>query len=61
MPVVQISLWSGRSQEQKNELAKTITEDFVRIMKVKAESVQVIFQEVDKSNWSIGGNIHSNG
>lgn len=59
MPVVQISLWSGRSQEQKNELAKAITDDFVKILNVTAESVQVIFQEIDKNNWSVGGQFNS--
>lgn len=61
MPIVEISLFSGRSPEQKNELAKAITEDFVRILNVKQESIQIIFNEVDKSNWAIAGQIFDYG
>lgn len=61
MPIVEISLFSGRSPEQKNDLAKAITEDFVRILKVKQESIQIIFNEVDKSNWAIAGQIFDYG
>ncbi len=61
MPIVEISLFSGRSPEQKNDLAKAITEDFVRILNVKQESIQIIFNEVDKSNWAIAGQIFDYG
>lgn len=61
MPIVEISLFSGRSPEQKNDLAKAITEDFVRILNVKQESIQIIFNEVEKSNWAIAGQIFEHG
>ncbi|MCX7708291.1 MAG: tautomerase family protein [Clostridia bacterium] len=57
MPIVRIELWRGRTLDQKKELAKAITEDMVRILKVRMESIQVIFEEVEKDNWAIAGTI----
>lgn len=57
MPVVTVTLWSGRSDEQKRELARAITESMVNIIQVRKENVQVIFEEIDKNNWAIGGEI----
>ncbi|MBC7959063.1 MAG: tautomerase family protein [Vallitaleaceae bacterium] len=57
MPIVNITLWPGRSKEQKSQLAQAITEDFVRIINAKPESVQIIFNEVDRSNWAIMGKL----
>ena len=57
MPIVKVTLWKGRSGEQKKELAKAITDSMVETINVKPESVQVIFIEVDRENWAVGGNI----
>ncbi|MCX7748781.1 MAG: 2-hydroxymuconate tautomerase family protein [Clostridia bacterium] len=57
MPIINIELWSGRTHEQKKELAKAFTESMVNILKVKPESVQIIFKETDKKNWAIGGKL----
>jgi len=57
MPVVDITMWKGRTVQQKSELAKSITDEMVRIFKVKEDSVQVIYHEIEKENWVIGGKI----
>lgn len=57
MPIIRIELWKGRTPEQKKELAKALTEDMVRILNLRTESIQIIFDEVDKENWAIGGTI----
>ncbi len=57
MPIVYIEMWKGRSLEQKRELAKEITESMNRIANVKPENVQVIFLEIERDNWAIGGKI----
>lgn len=57
MPVINITLWKGRTKEQKAEYAKAITKQMVEILKAKEESIQVIYHEVEKENWVIGGKI----
>ena len=57
MPVIRISLWKGRTPEQKKALSKAFTDSMTDILKVRPESVQIIFDEVDRENWAIGGKI----
>lgn len=41
MPFVKIDLFEGRSQEQKNELAREVTEVVSRIAKAPKENIHV--------------------
>lgn len=56
MPLIRISLYPGRSDEQKKEFAKFITEGAVKILKTKPEHVIVLFDESSKENWYVSGN-----
>ena len=55
MPLITVSMYPGRSQEQKNEFAKALTEAAVQILKTKAEHVIVIFEDNPKENWFQSG------
>lgn len=55
MPLITVSMYPGRSQEQKDEFAKALTEAAVRILKTKAEHVIVVFEENPKENWFQSG------
>lgn len=59
MPIVRVELLAGRSSEQKNKLAKSITENFVEICGGTPETVHIVFQDVEKDNWAIAGTILS--
>lgn len=59
MPIVRVELWPGRTQAQKAELAKAITEAVVKIAKTTPEATFVIFEDVAKENWSQGGKLAS--
>ena len=59
MPVIRVSMWKGRTHEQKAELAKAITNVMVEVGKTKAEAVTIIFEEVEKENWAIAGSLAS--
>jgi len=59
LPVVKIEMWEGRTKEQKAELARVITEALVRIAKTSPEHVHIIFEDVKKENWAIGGVLSS--
>jgi 4-oxalocrotonate tautomerase len=55
MPVVRVSLYEGRSVEKKRRIAEAITEALVTIGGSTRSGVNVIFDNVAKENWVIGG------
>ena len=55
MPLVTVSLFAGRTREQKESLAKAITDAFVEHAGNKKEDVQIIFQDVERGDWARGG------
>jgi 4-oxalocrotonate tautomerase len=59
MPVIHVEMWPGRTQEQKQELARAITDAMVRIARVTPEGTIIIFDEVAKENWAQGGDLAS--
>lgn len=59
MPLIHVSLFEGRSVEQKREFAVAVTADAVRTLKCTPESVDVIFEDVKKSDWATGGKLAS--
>ncbi len=48
MPYIHVSLYPGRSEEQKQEYAKAITKSAVEILKTKEDHVIVVFDEEKK-------------
>lgn len=55
MPVVRVAFYEGRSKEQKREVAEAITEALVRVCGSKREGIHVMFENVSKEDWVIGG------
>ena len=55
MPVVRVSFYEGRSDEQKREIAEIITDALVRVAGSNRKAVNVLFDEHAKNNWVIGG------
>ena len=55
MPIVTVATYSGRTQTEKDRLAEAITDDVVKIWKVKKEEVIVVFQEASHGNWYASG------
>jgi 4-oxalocrotonate tautomerase len=55
MPIVTVSMYTGRSQRDKDRLAEAITEDVVNILKVEKKDVIVVFQEASHGNWYASG------
>ncbi len=56
MPYISVSLYPGRTEQQKQDFAKAVTESAVEILKTKAEHVIVVFDENPKENWFLAGN-----
>jgi 4-oxalocrotonate tautomerase len=55
MPLVQITMLSGRTVEQKRKLAQRITDVMVEEAGAKREAVVVAFNEVSKESYASGG------
>jgi 4-oxalocrotonate tautomerase len=55
MPIVTVSMYTGRTQRDKDRLAEAITEDAVNILKVEKKDVIVVFQEASHGNWYASG------
>lgn len=55
MPIVRVEMWSGRTHEQKQKLAKAITDAVVDIAKTTPEATIIVFDDVAKENWAQSG------
>ena len=55
MPIVRVEMWPGRTKDQKAELARLITDAIVTVAKTTPEATIVIFEDVSKENWAVGG------
>ena len=56
MPYINVSLYPGRTEQQKQDFAKAVTKSAVEILKTKSEHVIVVFDENSKENWFLAGN-----
>ena len=59
MPVVHVEMFSGRTQAQKRELARAITEAVCNIAQTTPEATTVIFRDVDRDDWAHSGRLAS--
>ncbi|MBM4463449.1 MAG: 4-oxalocrotonate tautomerase [Chloroflexi bacterium] len=55
MPIVRVEMWPGRTHAQKAELARLITEAVVKVADTTPQATIVIFEDVPKENWAVGG------
>ena len=55
MPLISVSMYPGRTKEQKEEFAKAITNAAIQILKTKSEHVIIVYDEKPKEHWFISG------
>ena len=55
MPFIEIHHLEGRTQEQREQLAKAITQAVADIFKVQKEAVWIKFSEMPKDHFATGG------
>lgn len=55
MPILQVNLMEGRSEEQKERLIEELTEACVRALDAPQQSVRVMINEMPKQHFGIGG------
>jgi 4-oxalocrotonate tautomerase len=51
VPIVEITLFAGRTAEQKLRTARAISDALVDHAGATSESVHVIFRDLDRSDW----------
>lgn len=55
MPTIRVELFAGRTPEEKRAFAQAVTEAAVRTIGATPESVDVIFQDVQRHDWASAG------
>jgi 4-oxalocrotonate tautomerase len=59
MPIIRVEMWKGATKETKAKLAKAITDDVAAIAKKQPKNIIVVFQDYEKEDWAIGGELSS--
>jgi 4-oxalocrotonate tautomerase len=59
MPTIRVELFAGRTIDQKRAFAKAVTDAAVATLGSSADAVDVIFTDVQKSDWASGGQLWS--
>lgn len=57
MPVIKVEWLEGRTAEQKRQLTQALTDAFVLIAKVTPDQVWIVFEDVKRSDWAMGGRL----
>jgi 4-oxalocrotonate tautomerase len=55
MPIAQISIMDGRTDEEKAKLIAAVTEAIHQSVDAPYENIRVLLQEVPRTQWGIGG------
>jgi 4-oxalocrotonate tautomerase len=58
LPVVQVSVWAGMTEENKKKLVEGMTK-VLEELGIPRDAVTVIIYEAKKTNWATGGQLHS--
>tara|TARA_Y100000741_G_scaffold300393_1_gene241696 strand:+ start:289 stop:477 length:189 start_codon:yes stop_codon:yes gene_type:complete len=54
MPVIRVEMFK-RTQEQKNNLVKELTDAFVKTCGGNKDAIKILITEVNKNDWASGG------
>lgn len=57
MPIIEVSMFEGRTLEQKRALVAKMTDVVVETLDVKPQAVRVLIREMKKENWAIAGQL----
>jgi 4-oxalocrotonate tautomerase len=52
-------MFPGRTIDQKRDLARELTDGFVRACGGAGEKLHVVITEVERENWGVGGELMS--
>jgi 4-oxalocrotonate tautomerase len=57
MPIIQVSMFEGRTIDQKRKLVTEMTDAVVKSLGVKPEDVRIILQDMAKHDYAVGGTL----
>jgi 4-oxalocrotonate tautomerase len=57
MPILDVTLLTGRTHEKKVALVKELTDATVRALDVPPESVRVLLREIEPSHFAVAGEL----
>jgi len=57
MPYINVKLAGKLDKNQKQEIAKEITDLMQRVANKPASYTYIVFEEVESEDWAIGGNL----
>jgi 4-oxalocrotonate tautomerase len=55
MPFVNIRLIEGRSQQQKDELSRRVTDAISEVLQLPQDDTWVVFEDIPAESWYVGG------
>lgn len=55
MPIIQVNMMEGRTDEQKEAVIREVTEAMIRAVGAPKESVRVLINEMPKQHFGIAG------
>jgi 4-oxalocrotonate tautomerase len=55
MPTLRVELFEGRTPQQKAQLAAELTAACVKVLGGSADSVDILFYDIARQDWSTGG------
>lgn len=61
MPMVTISMFSGRDHDQKAAIADGVSAAISEHARVEKEDVWVRFDDVKRADWFVGGHLYEGG
>ncbi len=59
MPTINVRLLKGRSIDQKREFVEVVTREAARILKCAPEVGDIVFDDIEKHDWAVGGKLAS--
>jgi 4-oxalocrotonate tautomerase len=59
MPMVHIHMIEGRTQEQRERIAKAFTDTLVQILGINKEDIWIEFHDMSKTHFATGGTLKS--
>lgn len=59
MPFIHVRLFEGRTQDQKQAFVEAVTREAARTLNCSPESVDIVFEDIRKSDWATAGRLWS--
>jgi len=59
MPLIRVEMFPGRTHDQKKAMAAKVTDAFLETCGGTPESVTIIIEEKQPSDWAVGGTLVS--